>query len=1248
MAVKFTSLSDLNVIPTGAGAVANSTSESTSPPSPDTGTLESKIGSRSSSTLGSSLTPTTVSPSSPASAGNRGSSLGLPSSNAKFVTAPGIVSGPSSAPSPGTPGTNFGVSVDTAKSTSTPGNIFAKASANGASSGIFGASTNDFSNLVRESTVFSYSESVYDTELTASGLTSAYPVIFGIAPLQNLYSSGKESNYGVVYDIQGSLKDTTISQSNAIVDSFYKSNPAASASLASLRDANLSKFNYMVTNLPYLLEYRENIINATKISSYLSSERSTIDQKIAIAQKGLGNLEFYQASPIIANTVTTLGGFVPSSDNEISLDDISAYGSSDKPLTDVFSQRLLGDYDGTADNISSQASTTRQYQLLRAAVAQVSQGIRFDPESLENSSATSPYYDMEFDKIASINRFLAENGTLGSGFPFAKSALSVIGDVIANDYTLTDSSLNSSDDIQSFLDNYNLVYAGNLAKDSDGKIFVPTKSNKGTAILSTDTQLYSAKLQDPSDSDSYSENLPYIGIREDVLTLDFISQFAVELSYEIMEKTKPTSYDPASVNPMGGTIKVSDTASDSLRFISKSESGKNIFLFDGALKATVDNSEPVSAVISSQIGDLQNLKTDLSSIKQALYDFTDDKGHLFTNQCSLTILKTFYKYIRIIFSDTILNGTKTDDASAARIAILMAAATDADRAGKIFRMIDDPAGLLVRRAADGLDSDIDDAGKNCYYAFAKPDITTFTGAYEAESSPKIVNEGYSVKSDEPTVLNFNIEKSFQDLLADIFNRSGSFFEFDNIMTDIKAIYPIAVTEGSSLAKKIKFAAFTTFLYFLRKMKFEMASKIETVKPHKTDLSDDYKFSGYIKWLPADAAFIADSLEEAISITDANDLSFTQFAASTGGSPSSEQISIGSSGFFRPIRSVVKYALQTSEDVTALISFQSSVIQEQINSIDLLISKSSEISSAYGSDPEKTSQIISRYVSLESIIEILHRSDRYQTVVPGTKISSIATRSKNYRSIVGAAFRDLIPDAEDLKVCIVGIPYGHLERLRVSQTSRNYYFGISANSDDIRTDTDTAVEVDYKFAYISNSEEVRPTFAGPNCTLIPDLYDDFSSNEIVTSVRNDNISHYRLADDRLRLDVKVLGESGSDVKSIDFPSSIVQAALRSYIEEIYGLYPHFSSTKVQMRTSGFPEEFYADAALQAAGIPYETDSDKLIYSRLKSTIMMHQDFITTRMVEELEASPIFDKIFYIPVVGDSLPDVITQFYVKVST
>jgi hypothetical protein len=1216
MAVKFTSLSDLNVIPTGAGAVANLTSESTSSPGSDAGTLESKIGSKATGGLASSLVQTTT--------------------------------GPSSAPSLGIPGTNFGVPVDTAKSFGSPGTLFSKASANGASSGIFGALTNDFSNLVRESTVFSYSESIYDTELTASGLTSAYPVIFGIAPLQNLYSSGKESNYGVVYDIQGSLKDTTISQSNAIVDSFYKSNPAASASLASLRDANLSKFNYMVTNLPYLLEYRENIINATKISSYLSSERSTIDQKIAIAQKGLGNLEFYQASPIIANTVTTLGGFVPSSDNEISLDDVSAYGSSDKPLTNVFSQRLLGDYDGTADNISIQAETTRQYQLLRAAVAQVSQGIRFDPESLENSDMSSPYYDMEFDKIASIDRFLAENNSLGPGFPFAKSVLSVIGDVIANDYVLTDSSLSSDNDVQRFISDYNIVYAGSLAKDINGKIFVPTRVDEGTNILSTETNVYSGKLKDSSDPQSYVIHLPVIGINEDILTIDLISQFAVELAYEIMEKTKAPSYDPASVNPKGGTIKVSDTASDSLRFISKSSSGKNIFLFDGALAASVENSEPVSSVISSQISDLQNIRSDLSSIKQAMYDFVDDKGHLFTNQCSLTILKTFYKYIQPMFSDTVLNGIKTDDASAVRIAILMAAATDSNKAAKLFRAIDDPVGPIVRRVASGLRVDVDDQGLNSSYFFQQnPVIITSTGAYDPENNEKINNEGNSVKGDEPTVLRFSVEKKFQDLLAEIFDSSGSFFQFDKIVTDIRAYYPV-VTSESPLAKKIKFAAFSTFLYFLRKMKFEIASTIEWVIPTKNNPIDDARFSGYIRWLPADAAFIADSLTEAFSKTDVNDLSFTQFIASTGTSPSSDQISIGSSGFFRPIRSLVKYALQVSEDVSALISFQASVIQEQINSIDLLVSKSAEISSAYGSDPEKTSQIISRYVSLESIIEILHRSDRYQTFVPGTKISTVATRSKNYRSIVTAAFRDLIPDTEDLKVCIVGIPYGHLERLRVSQTSRNYYFGVSANSDDVRTDTDTAVEVDYKFAYISNSEEFRPTFAGPNCTLIPDLYDDFSSNEIVTSVRNENISHYRLADDRLRLDVKVLGESGSDVKSIDFPASIVQAALRSYIEEIYGLYPHFASTKVQMRSSGFPEEIYADSALQAAGIPYQTDSDKLIYSRLKSTIMMHQDFITTRMVEELEASPIFDKIFYIPVVGDSLPDVITQFYVKVST
>ena len=88
-------------------------------------------------------------------------------------------------------------------------------------------------------------------------------------------------------------------------------------------------------------------------------------------------------------------------------------------------------------------------------------------------------------------------------------------------------------------------------------------------------------------------------------------------------------------------------------------------------------------------------------------------------------------------------------------------------------------------------------------------------------------------------------------------------------------------------------------------------------------------------------------------------------------------------------------------------------------------------------------------------------------------------------------------------------------------------------------------------------------------------------------------------------------------------------------------------KTQTRNSGFPEEIYADDALQLAGIPYRSSEEALIYSRLKSTIMMHQDFITTRMIEEAEASPVFDKILYIPIMGELLPDIITQFYVKVS-
>jgi hypothetical protein len=186
-----------------------------------------------------------------------------------------------------------------------------------------------------------------------------------------IYSSGKETNYGVIYDIQGTIKSSSIAQANSIVDAYYAAKPASSSSLATIRDANLSKYNYLVTNIPYLLEYRESIVNATNLSSYSSTERTTLELRELAALAGIG--------------ITSLVEYDDS--------DVTTYGSSESPLTQVFTLRLLGPTTGDY-SIGIQSDTTRQYQLLRAAIAQLSQGVRFDPESLSGSSTKSPYLNL--------------------------------------------------------------------------------------------------------------------------------------------------------------------------------------------------------------------------------------------------------------------------------------------------------------------------------------------------------------------------------------------------------------------------------------------------------------------------------------------------------------------------------------------------------------------------------------------------------------------------------------------------------------------------------------------------------------------------------------------------------------------------------------------------------------------------------------------------------------------------------------
>ena len=1162
MAIKRASTSDINVAPTGAG---KSSTASTAPASP-------------------TITDTNV-----ASPG-----AGRPSTAGTVLLS-----------SPGSLG---------ASTTSSP---FGSTGPTGPAMSAFATAAASYS------AVFNYTAAVYDTEITSSGFTSAYPVIIGHMPLNNLYSSGKETNYGVIYDIQSTIKSASIAQANSIVAAYYTAKPASSSSLATIRDANLSKYNYLVTNMPYLIGYREAIINATNLSSYSSTERTSLELRslAALAKIGITSLASYDDS------------------------DVTTYGPSGKPLTQVFSKRLLGPTEGDY-SIGVQSDTTRQYQLLRAAIAQLSQGVRFDPESLSMSSTRSPYYDLEYNKIASINGFLAANSTHGSDFPFAKSTLTVIGDTIANDYILTDTSLGSESDVANFKTKYNITYEGRLRKSPAGTLF-----SSGDRI-DGEIELLDTGIGIASNTTDSSSDLPVIGI--DNVTDSLIRQFAIELAYSIMEKTKAAVGIPAAIDPTGTSIAVADTSSDSVRFIANTTGGSKIFLFDDALQQTDSSFLPVTAAIQSSTNELQNLSLEMKSIKQGLSDLVDENGHLFSNQCALTILETFYKHIETIFGDSVLAGSLTSQSSAARIALFVAAANNSKDAAMLFRMIDDNTCLIRKAAADA--ELVTDDGIQAWISFLGDDsgglVTSITqpptdGTFWTPADDEFIkNEGITATTGAQETFKFELKGSLSKILSDIFIDGGSFFVFNEIMNDLKALYP-AIGEQTSLAKQIKFASFATFLYLLKRMKMSVATTFKYDKSSETKFSSNWTMQGIIKWSPADAAFISDSLISAINTVDVNEVPFSQFIATTGAAPTSSQIEFGSSGFFSPIRSIVKYSLQAYEDIIALISFQASVIQSQMNAIDNIASKTSAISAAYSTNPDLVSQIISRYLTLESIVELLYRSARYQTLIPGTKISSIADRSKNYKSVVTEAFRSLIPNSQDMKIVIIGIPYGHLERLRLSQTERSYYFGISANSDDVRTDDDNPARIDYNFSFISGSQSVLPVIGGPYCTSVPDLYDDFSSSEIVTSIRNENISYYKLTNDRLSLDIQTIGESTSNIKSVDFPAAIVQAALKSYVEEIYGLYPGFASMKTQTRNSGFPEEVYADDALQLAGIPYQSSEEALIYSRLKSTIMMHQDFITTRMIEEAEASPIFDKILYIPIMGELLPDIITQFYIKVS-
>lgn len=1072
------------------------------------------------------------------------------------------------------------------------------------------------SNAIQSATsVYSYSSTVYDTEITGSGIASVYPVVLGVLPLTNLYTGGgKKTNLGEVFDIQNDLKDQTIALSDSIVSQYYELNPSAESELSSIRSSNNSKIQNFMQNIPGIVASRQKIIDSTNITSRSEDEQRSVDVAAATtgadAAKAIGLEDVPESSPEEGTFKNRLTDYID--------DDVTKYDDGSSIVTKL-ERRLLGTDKYTRNE---QAKTARQYQLLKAALFQVTEGKRLN--DVEEYGLKSPYEDLQYYAISNLSdyKYDERDVKIDPTFTFAKATIHYAALMMGNDFKGDGSRYLDEAGLGIDLENFGIAHGGVYSADS------------GAPLGSVVTRLK-----------SYYYGEPTVAIKQSRVDAEFITQAFVALASEIMEESNYFSYSsmPNSLNPLdtSALIPVQDTISDSPRLIAETGGEKRVALFDASLQGAVgDDASPVSDAILLGNSFLQKILSETEAIKSDLLTFAKDNKAIMSNQCALTLMSIFYGKIINFLNSSVIGTDSNTDWSATRAAMYFLAAHDDYAAARLYRIIESLRSFYDEESEKSkADGKAVINGAFAYGSALVGPLVTDDREEDVDGVIRSVSLG-SRSSFSKTQKKFEIDITASDpsdLLDNLLSTGGSFNYIFDVSSEIAGIYP-AVGTSTILKNKIKISFFTIFLYFLRKI---------PIKVELTYEKDDYRFRGFLKWFRSDSSFLSDCLTECFTTTQVSDLAFENFSSATGAAPSTSEQDAGEN-IYKNVRTTVKGVLQAYQDVKSLIAYQRTVIGTQYNAITQLFQYYENLADVYNGDSEKAASIAARYASIESVVELMYRVNRYQTLIPNTLISSISTRSNNYRSIVKSTFKDLIPVGSNLRVCIVGIPYGHLELLRLAQDDRKYYFGVKVNADDVRSTVDEENEISYQFRYLTQSESIRPELGGPYNVYIPEIKDDFNSSTISESVTDSAIS-LLVSDSEFKGFSTITRDSATDsFKSIDFPAALVQAALQSYIEDVYGIYPRYSSTKSATRSTPYPEEQYADLALQRLGYTFDTqDPDKaLLYARLRATIMMHRDFLTTKLVEDIEASPVFDKIVYILFRGEDTGNIITEIYAKV--
>jgi len=676
-----------------------------------------------------------------------------------------------------------------------------------------------------------------------------------------------------------------------------------------------------------------------------------------------------------------------------------------------------------------------------------------------------------------------------------------------------------------------------------------------------------------------------------------------------------------SLSPTATTISILDTANNDVSFVYKDSLNRTILLEDISIGSTkYADCFDVFAAYELERQEINDVLDRLNNTKIGIESLSDLNKLLISNQISSFLLKTLMDEFSNFFDKSAWCGSSSDY-SAARCAMFMGASENTSCYKRVYSIVnakrESLANITDEEQMQGTvySSTTKNRSLSGYWNVAKSGQATFDDVGKRE---------FYAEDTTPTFAN------------NLYGDSTGFALFDDIIEKVKRQFPNITDQTEDM---IRLLSFNIFMYLNRLLKATTIFGIGQLTAGKNKNSA----TGEIRWSKSDAASIADICRAVMTATSVDDVNFTTFTRIKGSAPTENQKSKIGPAFFVPIRRFITQTLQKYENIRQVLSFFHSKVNLQQQAIDDIQASYDKILAAYSqygsADPtQSTNNITRKYETSESIAELLQRDERYKAFLKNTRIRSIAGRSSNYRSIVKAAHRDKLPETSSTLVAI-GIPYGFFENIRNSGTNNdlapNYKFGSRIYAESINEGTQESIDITYTL-YGSQYHN----------TLTVSVVDQVNSNRVVSNISDRSVEVNKLDISSAKLNKISQADDESEVEH-----QIIQAALQSYFEDLYGIYLRYACLKTEIDVNGFPEVDYSVAAVSNVRVEVnqtlvdtETSVEQqnaLIRSRLQAAIMMHEDFSTTYMVRELESGMIFDKIHYALFENSQLPSEITQ-------